>query len=106
HLGREPSIVYFIKIVSQLGSNQRRIQDFGPGGSNFRNSGQSRQYFVTLQYTLHEMIEINMKTGICESRSLGTFSLISLEVNLVIKSFILTSIECMFLAGHRRARPL
>ena len=33
---------------------------------------------------LHEMIEFNMKTGICESRSLGTFSMISLEVNLVI----------------------
>ena len=29
--------------------SQWRIQDFGSEGSNLRNSGQSRQYFVTLQ---------------------------------------------------------
>src|SRR6218665_420551 len=64
---------------------QWRIQDFGSGGSSLRNSGQSRQYFVTLQeaYTLHEMIEINMKIEICESRTpiLGTLLMISLEVD-------------------------
>src|SRR6218665_3707897 len=64
---------------------QWRIQDFGSGGSSLRNSGQSRQYFVTLQeaHTLHEMIEINMKIEICESRTpiLGTLLMISLEVD-------------------------
>ena len=53
------------------------------GGSNLRNSGQIRQYFVTSQqaYTLHKMMEINMKIEICESRTLtlGTLSMISLE---------------------------
>src|SRR6218665_215018 len=32
--------------------SQWRIQDFGSGGSNFGNSGQSRQYFVTLGPTV------------------------------------------------------
>ena len=68
-------------------NSQMRIQDFGKGGSNLRNSGQSRHNFVTLHkaYTLHEMIEINMKIEICERRTLtlGTLSMISLEVDFV-----------------------
>ena len=56
-------------------------------GSNLRNSGQSCQYFVTLQqaHTLDEMIEINMKIKVCESRTLtlGTLSTISLGVDFL-----------------------
>lgn len=48
-------------------------------------------YNVTaLQCNSHEMIEnkINMKTGICESRTPGTFSMLSLEIHLVILSIL------------------
>ena len=52
---------------------QWRVQNFGSGGKNLRNSDQSRQYFVTL------------KMEICESRTptLGTLSMISLEVDFL-----------------------
>ena len=67
--------------------DQWRIQDFGSEGPNLENSGPSCQYFVTLQqaYTSHEMIEINMKIEIWEGRAptLGTLSMISLEVDFV-----------------------
>ena len=44
---------------------QRRIQDFGPGGSKFRNSGHLHKYFV-MYYTLYEMIEFfSSKTFYC-----------------------------------------
>src|SRR6218665_1829380 len=70
-------------------TNQWRIQDFGQGGVKFKKFRPKPPILcnvtVGLQpYTLHEMIEINMKIETGErTPTLGTLSMISLKVDFV-----------------------
>src|SRR6218665_1394133 len=66
--------------------DQWRIQDFGSGGvkfQKFRPKPPMLFNFTVGAYTLHEIIKLNMKFKICESKTptLGTLSMILLEVD-------------------------